>query len=98
MGLCNSPDVFQENMSELMSDLIFVRAYIDDLHVITQDNFTRHLDQLEQVHQKRQETGLKINMSKSKLARYELEYLGYWITRNEIKPLNKKVESINNLA
>src|SRR5210317_1941473 len=37
-------------------------------------------------------------MSKSKLVRTELEYLGYWITRNGIKPLNKKVEAINNLA
>src|SRR5210317_491788 len=98
MGLYNSPDIFQENMSELMSDLIFVRAYIDDLLVITQGNFTKHLDKLEQVLLKLQEAGLKINMSKHKLARSKLEYLGYWITRNRIKPLNKKVEAINNLA
>src|SRR5210317_124473 len=98
IGLCNSPDIFQKNMSEFMADLNFVRAYIDDLLVITQGNFTKHLKQLEQVLQKLQEAGLKINMSKSKLARTKLEYLGYWITRNGIKPLNKKVEAINNLA
>ena len=31
MGLCNSPDIFQEKMSILMGDLEYVRAYIDDL-------------------------------------------------------------------
>ena len=31
MGLCNSPDIFQEKMSELMEGLEFVRTYIDDL-------------------------------------------------------------------
>jgi len=30
MGLCNSPDMFQELMSELMIDLENVRTYIDD--------------------------------------------------------------------
>ena len=28
MGLCNSPDIFQEKISELMLGLKFVRAYI----------------------------------------------------------------------
>ena len=45
MGLCNSPDIFQEKMSELMAGLDFARAYIDDLLVVTQGNFTTHLDQ-----------------------------------------------------
>jgi hypothetical protein len=44
------------------------------------------------------ECGLKINATKSFFARNELEYLGYWITRDGVMPLNKKVEAINNLA
>ena len=35
MGLCNSPDIFQEKMSTLMQDLEYVRAYIDDLLILT---------------------------------------------------------------
>ena len=31
MGLCNSPDIFQEKMSELFVGLDTVRVYIDDL-------------------------------------------------------------------
>ena len=35
MGLCNSPDIFQEKMANLMDGLDFVRTYIDDLLVLT---------------------------------------------------------------
>ena len=98
MGLCNSPDIFQAKMSELMTGLEFSRAYIDNLLCITQGFFDGHLDHLEQVLSRLLTAGLKVNASKSKIARHELEYLGYWITQKGIKPLNKKVESISNLA
>jgi hypothetical protein len=35
IGLCNSPDLFQEKISEVMLGLEFVRAYIDDILVLT---------------------------------------------------------------
>ena len=31
MGLCNSPNIFQEKMSKLMSGLEFARAYLNNL-------------------------------------------------------------------
>jgi len=34
IGLCNSPDIFQEKMSTLFHDLENVRAYINDLLVL----------------------------------------------------------------
>lgn len=98
MGLCNSPDIFQEKMSELMQGLEFVRAYLDDLLVLSKGSFQEHLEHLEQVLTRIDEAGLKINASKSFFCREQLEYLGYWITRDGIQPLNKKVEAINNLA
>jgi len=33
MGLCNSPDIFQEKMSELMDGLAFVRTYMMTFYV-----------------------------------------------------------------
>ena len=38
MGFCNSPDIFQEKMSELMFSLEFSRAYLDDLLIVSKDN------------------------------------------------------------
>ena len=48
MGLCNSPDIFQEKMGELMAGLDFARAYLDDLLIISRGSFDEHLEQLEQ--------------------------------------------------
>ena len=39
MGLCNSPDIFQEKLNELFNDLEYVRAYIDDLLIISYSSF-----------------------------------------------------------
>jgi len=35
MALCNSPDIFQEKMSKLFVGLEYVRAYINDILVLT---------------------------------------------------------------
>jgi Reverse transcriptase (RNA-dependent DNA polymerase) len=65
MELCNSPDIFQEKMSELMAGLDFIRAYIDDLLVITKGSYIEHLNKLEVVLTRLQDTGLKVNANKS---------------------------------
>ncbi len=44
------------------------------------------------------EVRLKINANKSHFAVSEIEYLGYWITRDGIQPLPKKVEAIQCIA
>src|SRR5687767_11045789 len=65
MGLCNSPDIFQEKMSELMTGLEFARAYFDNLLFITKGIFNEHLVQLEEALTRLSEAGLKTNASKS---------------------------------
>ena len=65
MGLCNSPDIFQEKMNELFADLEVVKAYIDDLLIITKGSWQDHLDKLEIVLARLREAGLEVNMGKS---------------------------------
>ena len=76
MGLCNAPDIFQERLSELMMDLEFTRAHIDDLLVVSSGSFDNHMDHLEQVLTRLQEAGLKVNITKSDFCKTELECLG----------------------
>ena len=90
MGLCNSLDIFQEKMSELLEGLDYVRTYIDDLLVISSGTFEEHLNQLSKVLKRLEEAGLNVNAKKSSFCQPELEYLGYWITRKGISPLPKK--------
>ena len=70
MGLCNSPDIFQEHMSELMWDLEYVRAYIDDLVEFTKGSFEDHLEKVEQVLTRVQDAGLKVHVKKSFFAKH----------------------------
>jgi hypothetical protein len=98
MGLCNSPDIFQEKMTELFDGFDYVRAYIDDLLCTTKGDFDDHLQKIEAVFQRLKDAGLKVNARKSFFGKPELEYLGYWITRDGIQPVSKKVEAIQAIA
>jgi len=98
MGLCNSPDIFQEKMSELMDGLAFVRTHIDDLLCLTKGTFSDHLEKAELVLQRLQKAGLKVNVTKSFFACSQLECLGCWITRTGIKPVCDKVKAVLKIA
>ena len=45
-----------------------------------------------------QNTGLKVNTEKCFFGHSEFEYLGYWVTRDSIKSLPKKVDAIKNIT
>ena len=94
MGCCNAPDIFQAKMGSLFQDLEYVRAYIDDLLILSCSTFEDHLDKLGKVLQRLQDKGLRINVSKSMFATDEIEYLGYTLTRDGIKPQAEKVSVI----
>jgi putative transposase len=97
MGLRNSPDIFQERMYDIFSDLEYICVYIDNLLVMSCSTFEEHLQKLELVFSRLSEVGLKINANKSHFAVSEIEYLGYWITRNGIQPVHKKSKQFNAL-
>ena len=47
IGLCNCPHIFQEKMGDLFADLELVRAYTDNLLILTKGDWKRHLTQIE---------------------------------------------------
>ena len=98
MGLCNSPDIFQEKMSELFIDLDTVRVYIDDLLHVTKGSWTEHLSVLKEMFTRLQKAGLKVNARKSCFGAQKFDYLGYHVTRDGVMPIPKKVEAIQALA
>jgi hypothetical protein len=94
MGIADSPDIFQEKMSELMESLEFVRAYLDDLLCISKLSLEDHLDKLEVVPWRLRDAGSKVNAAKSTFCALKIEYLGYVLTRDGIKPQSNKVQAI----
>ena len=98
MGLNGSPDIFQAIINDIMGDLANVRAYLDDILVTTAGSFEDHLHHVEMVLQRLSDIGFAVNLRKSKIAVTEIDYLGYYITRNGIQPQPKKVEAIMRLT
>jgi hypothetical protein len=94
MGFAGSADIFQAEMGNLMATLEYVRAYIDNLLVITKGRLDDHLDKLKQVIIQLCDAGLKINATKSVFCARETEYLGYNLTRGGVKLQPKKVQAI----
>jgi hypothetical protein len=86
MGFAGSAGIFQAEMGNLMVSLEYVRAYIDDLLVITKGSLGDHLAKLEAMFIRLQDAGLKVNATKSFFCTAETEYLGYILTRIGVKP------------
>jgi hypothetical protein len=92
MGLCNSPDIFQEKMPNLMQGLDYVRAYIDDILAITIGDWYDHLDKLELVFQRLQQENQHLEVllwtSRTRVSGIQDH------SHTTIKPLTKKVKAI----
>lgn len=52
------------------------------------------MEYLEQIFLRLKETGLQINLTKSALSQWALEYLGFWVTREGYKPLASRIQGI----
>ena len=42
-GVTNSPDIFQQKMKDLFHEFEFIRAYMDELLILTKGDFTYHI-------------------------------------------------------
>ena len=81
-------------MSKLTQDMEYVKTYLDDLLILTNKTFKDHLLKLELVLARLSTAGMRVNASKSKFFAEQIEYLGYWITRQGIQPVHNKIEAI----
>ena len=71
MGVCNSPDIFQEKIFRIFDGFNMVRKDIDDVLLITKNIFEYHLKALDKVLKRLAEAGLKVNAEKSFLGQIE---------------------------
>ncbi len=98
IGIAGSPHIFQEKMSNLMATLKFVQTYLNNLLFITKGSLEDHLEKLSMVLTRLQDASLKINADKPNFCTLEMEYLGYILARDGIKPQPNKVQAMLALA
>ena len=80
MGISIAPDIFQDRMCQLFEDLESVRAFMDDLLVVSRGTYEEHLEELVIVMERLTKAGLKCKIDKCLFCEPEIEYLGYIIT------------------
>ena len=65
--------------------------YLDEILVLMTSNWTDNLTRLDQVLIKLQEKGLKCNIEKVSFGQSDMEYLGYWVTHEILRPTEKNI-------
>lgn len=95
-GLKNAPSVFQRYINKIFRDFIDegrIKIYLDDLLLGTK-TIEEHLELLAQILQRLSEYGLKLQMNKCKFACDEIEYLGFIVSKDGIRPGREKTMAI----
>jgi hypothetical protein len=82
-----------------LDDLLILtnNSFKDDLLILTYKSFKDHLLKFEMVLRRLSTAGMRVNISKFKFFAEQIEYLGYWITKQGIQPTRNKVEAIFNI-
>lgn len=97
-GLCTAPSVFQRFINDIFSDLITdgtLLVYLDDL-IIPSITEEEGISKLEKVLKRGEEFGLEFNWKKCHFLKKEIQYLGYIICDNEVRPSPEKIKAVAN--
>jgi hypothetical protein len=87
-------DKFQNVSSKLVQDMEYVKTYLDDLLILSNNSFKDHLFKLEMVLARISSAFMRVNISKSKFFAQQIEHMRYCITRQGIQPIRNKLEMI----
>ncbi|XP_063991150.1 uncharacterized protein LOC135169783 [Diachasmimorpha longicaudata] len=89
-GLRNAAQTFQRFIDEVLRDLDFSYAYIDDI-LIASETPEQHRYHLRTLFERLQSYGLLINPQKCVFGQPEVKFLGYLVSKEGTRPLPKKV-------
>ena len=92
-GIASAPAIFQRVMDNLLKGLKHVSGYLDDI-LITGSSERDHTDNVSMVLHRLKEAGIRINEKKCQFMKKEVEYLGYLINKEGLKPVPRKMEAI----
>ncbi|CAB5197072.1 unnamed protein product [Rhizophagus irregularis] len=97
-GLKNAPGTFQRLIDEILKEYIgeFVIVYLDDIMIYSKD-FEEHVEHIDKVLNKLRENNLIVKLKKCKFGERNIEFLGYIVGRDGLKPDVKKVEKIKEI-
>ncbi|CAC5400803.1 unnamed protein product [Mytilus coruscus] len=92
-GVSSAPGIFKKTMENLLQGIPRVVVRVDDI-LITGSSKSEHLNNLETVLGKIQESGMRLNKDKCVFLAPEVVYLGHRIDQYGIYPVESKVNAI----
>ena len=92
-GLRNAAQTFQRFMNTITRGLEGVYVYIDDI-LVASENKLDHEKHLRKLFSRLSENGLVVNPSKSVLGTKEVDFLGFHVNTEGVKPQEDKVKAI----
>ena len=93
MGLRNSAQTFQRFIDNILQDLPFAYAYLDDL-LIASKSEAEHAEHLRIVLERLHQHGVTINASKSVFGQSTITFIGHELSSTGVRPLANKIEAI----
>ena len=89
MGMANSAQAFQRLVESVVGDLPGTFCYLDDLLVYSKSQ-KEHLETLDILFKKLEGAGLTLALAKCQFGMDSVDYLGYTISKDGLKPIQKK--------
>ena len=96
LGLVNAPSTFARYMADLFSDLDFVLTYLDDILVLSH-SVEEHHEHLRIVLSRLKQENIIAKEKKCHFLQTEVEFLGYTISANSIRPVEEKCATIRRI-
>ena len=94
MGLSISSDIFQALMNSLFQDMAQLYVYVDNIIILGSSTFEEHLKAVAEAIDRLIGMGMQINPRKTAWVVEDVDYLCLTITREGIKPQEKKIKAI----
>jgi hypothetical protein len=92
-GLTNAPSVFMAAMNDILSEMGFVAAYLDNILIFSRI-LEEHVKHVQAVFEKLQEHGFYLKLRKCEFFKSSVPYLGHVISSAGIKSDPKKVSAV----
>ena len=95
-GLAQAPAYFQRLINEVLAPFDFAFGYLDDILIYSPDVET-HLKHLGLIFQRLHEVDLKLKMEKCSFLKKHIQYLGYIVSGDGLKPVPEKLSAIQQM-
>ena len=92
-GVSSAPAIWQKTIEQVLAGLEGVICYFDDI-LVSGSTQAEHDDHLRQVLQRFEQAGLRLRKSKCSLNQSEVQYLGFIVSHEGLKPDPSKVQAI----